>query len=93
MTTQDGSRGASRTDLVPIDSREGFDDGDDEWDLYVERLDQYFEANGITDAGRKRGVLLTVCGKRTCKLVRDLVHRISQQIKRTMNYAKCCQST
>ena len=41
MTTQDGSRGASRTDLVPIGSIEVFDEGDDEWDLYVERLDQY----------------------------------------------------
>ena len=88
MTTQDGSRGASRTDLVPIGSIEVFDEGDDEWDLYVERLDQYFEANGITDAGRKRGVLLTVCGKRTYKLVRDLV---SQDKPADKTYDELCE--
>ena len=32
----------------------------DTWDVYIERLDLYFEANGITHAKKKRPVLLTV---------------------------------
>ena len=44
----------------------------DTWDVYIERLDLYFEANGITDTKKKRPVLLTVCGPATQKLIRNL---------------------
>ncbi|KRX31091.1 hypothetical protein T05_10364, partial [Trichinella murrelli] len=32
------------------------------WDIYVERLNFYFEANDITSAEKKRAILMNVCG-------------------------------
>ena len=43
------------------------------WTQYVERLDQYFEANEVTDGKKKRAILLSVCGSKTYKLIRDLL--------------------
>lgn len=43
------------------------------WDSYAERVNFYLEANGITDEGRKRAVLLSVCGPKTYSVVRSLV--------------------
>ena len=37
-----------------------FDTTLESWDTYIERLELYFVANGITEAERKRAVLLTV---------------------------------
>ena len=96
MATQGSSSGPSKTDLAPIGSIESFHEGDDKWDLYVERLDQFFATNSITDASRKRGVLLTVCGKKTYKLVCGLVspEKPAEKKKKTYtNCVKCCQST
>lgn len=45
----------------------------DDWDIYEEKLQFYFSANGITDASRKRSILLTVSGDSTYKLMRSLV--------------------
>ena len=45
----------------------------DEWDVYEEKLHFYMDANGITDAKKKRSILLTVCGDSTFKLLRSLV--------------------
>ena len=39
-----------------------------------ERLEQYFAANEITDNNKKRAVLLSVCGAKTYKLIRNLVN-------------------
>ena len=49
-----------------------FDTTLESWDTYIERLELYFVANGITEAERKRAVLLTVCGPSTYKLIRNL---------------------
>ena len=46
---------------------------DDDWLQYVERLEFYFEAQDITDGGKKRATLLSVCGAQTYKLICDLV--------------------
>lgn len=43
------------------------------WPLYVERLKQFFEANDVTDAGKQRAILLSVCGADTYKLISSLV--------------------
>ena len=40
---------------------------------YVERIEQYFVANGINDDGKKKGILLTVVGSETYSLLRSLV--------------------
>jgi len=47
--------------------------GTKHWRAYVERLDQYFVANAIVDAGRKCAILLSMCGASTYQLIRDLV--------------------
>ena len=46
----------------------------DSWIEYTERLEQYFAANEITDNNKKRAVLLSVCGAKTYKLIRNLVN-------------------
>ena len=47
--------------------------GTESWPRYVDRLGQYFEANEITDDGRKRAILNSVVGPSTydlfCKLL------------------------
>ena len=39
-----------------------FDGAKDDWLQYVERLEHFYTANGITDADKKKAVLLTVIG-------------------------------
>lgn len=40
---------------------------------YTERLQCYFDANEITDAAKKRAILLTACGLPTLKLIKGLI--------------------
>jgi len=40
---------------------------------YVERMDQYFLANDVTDAAKKQAILLSVVGDKTYQLIHDLV--------------------
>lgn len=47
-------------------------EGDEDWTEYEERLGHFFNANGITEEARKRSILLSVCGARTYKLIRNL---------------------
>ena len=42
------------------------------WQLYVERLTQFYEANDVKALGKKRAILLTVCGAETVKLISSL---------------------
>ena len=58
--------------MALIDKIEEYDEKES-WIEYTERLEQYFAANAITDNGKKRAVLLSVCGARTYKLLRNLV--------------------
>ena len=50
-----------------------FDCGVEEWTAYCERLEQYFLANDVEDAGKQRAILLSVCGAATYRLIRNLV--------------------
>ena len=50
-----------------------FDDNKEEWIQYVERLDHFYEANGITENDRKRAILLTTIGPLTYKTLRNVV--------------------
>ena len=43
------------------------------WTSYCERLHFYFDANDIVDSGKKRSILLTVCGPSTYQLLKNLV--------------------
>ena len=50
-----------------------FDATTEEWATYVERLEQYFVANAVTEEGKKRAILLSACGAPTYRLIRSLV--------------------
>ena len=43
------------------------------WTSYCERLHFYFDANDIVDSGKKRSILLTVCGPSTYQFLKSLV--------------------
>ena len=50
-----------------------FDEKQEEWTQYVERLDHFYAANEIDNADKKRAILLTVIGPTAYKLLRNLV--------------------
>ena len=50
-----------------------FDRSQEDWVEYTERLEQYFIANEVVDASKKKAILLSVCGAATYKLIRSLV--------------------
>ena len=50
-----------------------FDPENDDWELYAERVKFYFEAHGITNADKRRAILLTAMGNKSYKLLRSLV--------------------
>ena len=50
-----------------------FKESEKSWTQYVERLDQYFLANEITDEDKQRAILLSVCGSKTYSLLRDIL--------------------
>ncbi len=59
---------------------ETFNESED-WLQYVKRLEHYFEANGIADNDKKGTILLTVCGPKIYKLIRDLVSPVKPKEK------------
>jgi hypothetical protein len=50
-----------------------FNDKRESWDNYVDRMDEFFVANEITDAARKRAILNSVVGPETYKLIASLL--------------------
>ncbi|XP_072107862.1 uncharacterized protein [Mobula birostris] len=46
--------------------------GNEDWLEYEERLGHFFCANGITEEAKKRSILLSMCGAKTYKLIRNL---------------------
>ena len=50
-----------------------FKESEESWTQHVERLEQYFLANDVEDAGTKRAILLSVCGSKTYALSGDLL--------------------
>ena len=42
-----------------------FKHGAEDWTAYCERLEQYFTANDVDDAGKQRAILLSGCGAAT----------------------------
>uniref|UniRef100_A0A8C9TQH4 CCHC-type domain-containing protein n=1 Tax=Scleropages formosus TaxID=113540 RepID=A0A8C9TQH4_SCLFO len=49
-----------------------FDESEEQFDAYLERLEQYFAANGLGDTEKTKAVFLTIVGKRTHSLLMDL---------------------
>ena len=52
--------------------------GCEEWATYIERLEQYFVANKVTEGQRKKAVLLTVIGSKAYGLLRNLLSPAKQ---------------
>lgn len=50
-----------------------FDCQSQTWEEYCEVLDIFFTANNITDAGKRKAILLSCCGPATYSLLRSLV--------------------
>ena len=50
-----------------------FSSSQETWTVFIERLEQYFEANKIEDTKQQRVILLSVCGPATYRLIRNLV--------------------
>ncbi|XP_064472915.1 uncharacterized protein LOC135387748 [Ornithodoros turicata] len=48
----------------------------DSWSCYVERFEQFLEANGITEAAKQRSVFLSLCGASTYSLS-DIAQRMT----------------
>ena len=46
---------------------------DDDWMQYIERMEQYFLANDITDAAKQRSILISSMGQKAYKILRNLV--------------------
>ena len=59
--------------MATYGSMKAFNPQAEDWTIYAERLQHYLVANGVEDAGKKRAILLTVCGAPTYKLLRSLV--------------------
>ena len=50
-----------------------FDINEEDWKSYIQRAKLYFTANGITDADKQRAIILTCCGPKTFKMVKNIV--------------------
>ena len=48
-----------------------FDESNEDWLSYTERMQQYFMANEVRE-DRQRATLLSTCGPATCKLIKGL---------------------
>ena len=49
-----------------------FDGTREDWTSYTERLQQYFSANDVTNAGKQRAILLSVCGASTYQMIGNM---------------------
>ena len=49
-----------------------FDSSMEDWESYIERVEFYMTANGITDEAKKRATLFSICGVKTYHTIRNL---------------------
>ena len=49
-----------------------FDQAVENWESYIERMEQYFVANDVTSAAKKRAILLSTCGPSTYTTIHSL---------------------
>ena len=73
---------------------EEFDGTKGDWLLYAERLEHFFTANGITDEGKQRAVLLSMIGATTYRILRNVVSLSKPRQKKHMQpWWRLCRST
>lgn len=70
---------------------ESFDEEVDDWNEYIERMEQYFCANEVVDGDKQRAILLSVCGGKTYKLIRNLVAPAKPTEKTFEELKQCVQ--
>lgn len=58
--------------MTEIKTKLDFDVNQDDWETFIERLELYFLANGITDGEKQKAILLTKIGAKSYILIRDL---------------------
>jgi len=63
----------------------------EDWRHYIERVNHFFEANEITDPGKRRSIVLISVGAKTYKLVRSLVALEDPKDKSYEDLAKLLQ--
>ena len=73
--------GMTTVTVASIGKVEPFQIGTDDWEQYTEQLEQYFEANSITTAEKKRATFLTVVGKETYSLLSNLLAPVKPREK------------
>ena len=73
-TSHSGDEGDNGSTMATaaIGNLSSFKEGDD-WSQYVERLQFYFQANGITEDVQKRATLLLVAGPAVYKQLSSLI--------------------
>ena len=50
-----------------------FDQRTGDWKSYIERAQQYFAANDVTDAEKQRAILLSSVGDKTYRTIKDVL--------------------
>ena len=65
-----------------------FKESEETWIQYVQRLEQYFLANEVEDARKRRAILLSVCWSKTYALARDLLQP-AKPTETTFKVAQC----
>ena len=48
-------------------------EGEEEWSLHLERLEQFFIANSVSEKGQRQAIFLSTIGPKTYKLLSTLV--------------------
>ena len=51
----------------------GFDQQTGDWKSYIERAQQYFAANDVTDADKQRAILFSSVGDKTYRTIKDVL--------------------
>ncbi len=50
-----------------------WEEKEEAWESYTERMEQYLQANGVTDGDKRKAVLLSTVGSKTFMLLRNLL--------------------
>ena len=61
------------------------------WSSYIEWPENYFVANDVVTAEKKRAILLSVCGARTSQLIRNLTTQVTPLVKSYEDLVKLVQ--
>lgn len=73
MSDNEEARAAGGMAVSMVGTLTAFDSQTQTWEEYCEVLEHFFDANMITDAGRKRAILLSSVGSKTYSLMRNLL--------------------